>query len=152
MSQIDKAFTFRRAVNHDYAHLLRCDPFAQGMPSRQVWLTAGLEAQQIRVAEHSGTVEGFVVIEHTFFGHSFVSLIAVDPNARRQGYALALLAEAARMCCSTKLFTSTNASRIGAQKLLVWAGFVASRHIDNLDTDDTELVYFKSVDAKSPRW
>ena len=142
---MNKMLTFRRAVSHDYERLLICDPFAQATSTRQTWLNMAIDARKIQVVEHSGAIEGFVVIEHTFFGHAFVSLIAVDPNARRQGYALALLAESERVCNSAKLFTSTNASNIVAQKLFLRAGFVVSGQIDNLDADDAELVYFKSI-------
>ena len=147
---MDKALRFRLAVDDDHACLLNCDPFAQVTLARQTWLKVALAARRIQVAECSEAFEGFVVIEHTFFGHGFVSLIAVAPDARRKGYALALLAQAERVCNSRKLFTSTNASNIAAQKLFLRAGFVESGHIDNLDADDTELVYFKSVNAKLP--
>ncbi len=147
---MDKAFRFRLAVNHDYACLLNCDPFAQVTPTRQAWLKAALEAQQVQVVEYSGAVEGFVVIEHTFFGQALVSLIAVAPAERPQGCALALLAESEHASKSMKLFTSTNATNIAAQKLFLRAGFVESGRIDNLDAGDSELVYFKSINRTLP--
>ena len=147
---MDKAFAFRLAVNADYERLLRCDPFAQITPARRTSLKVALKAQQIHVVECSEAIKGFVVIENSFFGHAFVSLIAVDPTSRRQGYALALLAKSEQVCSSEKLFTSTNASNVAAKKLFLRAGFVASGHIDNLDADDTELVYFKSVNSQLP--
>ena len=147
---MDKAFAFRLAVNNDYERLLKCDPFAQITPARRTSLKVALKAQQIHVVECAEAIKGFVVIEHSFFGHAFVSLIAVAPPSRRQGYALALLAKLEQVCSSGKLFTSTNASNIAAQKLFLRAGFVASGHIDNLDVEDTELVYFKSVNPELP--
>ena len=104
-----------------------------------------LEAQEVHVVECGGAVDGFVVINHSFFGHAFVALIAVAPPARRHGYALALLSESERVCNSRKMFSSTNASNVAAQKLFMRAGFVESGQIDNLDSDDTELFYFKSI-------
>ena len=147
---MDKAFAFRLAVNNDYERLLKCDPFAQITPVRRMALKVALKTQQIHVVECVEATKGFVVIEHSFFGHAFVSLIAVAPHSRQQGYALALLAKSEQVCSSGKLFTSTNASNIAAQKLFLRAGFVASGHIDNLDVDDTELVYFKSVNPELP--
>ena len=124
-------------------------PFATN-PARRTSLKVALKKQQIHVVECDEATKGFVVIEHSFFGHAFVSLIAVVPTSRRQGYALALLAKSEQVCSSGKLFTSTNVSNIAAQKLFLQAGFVASGHIDNLDVGDTELVYFKSVDSALP--
>lgn len=147
---VNTKFAFRPAVHDDFAQLLICDPYAQATPDRQMWLEAALEARQVKVIEHSEAVVGFAVIEHTFFGQAFVSLIAVAPAARRRGAALALLVELESACHSWKLFTSTNTSNIAAQKLFLRAGFLESGHIDNLDADDTELVYFKSVNSKPP--
>lgn len=147
---MNKMLTFRRAVGHDYECLLVCDPFAEVTPARQPWLKVAIEAQQIHVVECSGVIEGFAVIEHAFFDHAFVSLIAVAPAARRQGFALALLAKSERACNSTKLFTSTNTSNVAAQKLFLRAGFASSGQIYNLDADDSELVYFKSINLKPP--
>ena len=147
---MDKALRFRLAVNDDHACLLNCDPFAQVTLARQTWLKVALAARRIQVAECSEAFEGFVVIEHTFFGHGFVSLIAVAPDARRKGSALALLAEVERVCNSSKLFTSTNTSNIAALKLFLRAGFVESGHIENLDAGDTELVYVKPLYPEKP--
>jgi ribosomal protein S18 acetylase RimI-like enzyme len=95
------------------------------------------------VAEQEGTVFGFIVVDSSFFGQSFVHLICVSPRARRRGVARTLLKHAGSLRPSQKLFTSTNASNLAAQQLFERMGFVRSGVIENLDTGDPEYVYFK---------
>lgn len=145
---MNQILTFKRAAETDFAELLNCDPFAQTAPLRQEWLKTALRARYVLIAEYAGAIVGFAVMKHRFFGHGFVSLITVKPVMRRRRYALALLAESERLCTTAKIFTSTNASNVAAQKLFLRAGFVRSGQIDNIDKDDTELIYFKAIDVK----
>ena len=88
-------------------------------------------------------VAAYGVIEDTFFGHGFISMIVVGREYRRRGCGAALLRYLERRAPTEKLFTSTNLSNAPMQALLLREGFVASGLIYNLDEGDPELVYFK---------
>jgi len=100
-------------------------------------------------------VNGYGVLEHTFFGQGFVSMIYVAAGSRRRGIGRELLRALDARCRTRKLFTSTNSSNRAMQTLLSEAGFEASGVIHNLDPGDPELVYFRDRDTnchKIPRW
>lgn len=78
-------------------------------------------------------------------GKAFVPLICVQPEQRRRGVALRLLASAEASCRTPKPFTSTNACNMSALRLFDRAGFVRSGTIENLDVDDPELVHYKRL-------
>jgi len=145
----------RRALPADVPALVACDAHAQAHIARQEALQAWALAGAILLAESGARVRGFVVLEHGLFGHGFIPLLGVAPDARRQGLALRLLGAAEAACRTAKLFTSSNASNAAARALFERAGFVRSGTIENLDAGDPELVYFKAVpeaaDAPEPR-
>jgi ribosomal protein S18 acetylase RimI-like enzyme len=135
----------RTAVERDLPSVVRCDAYAQSSKARRSALERWCAQGDVLLAELEGQVLGFVVLEHSFFGHGFIPLISVHPSSRRQGVARFLLAEAERHCKLGKLFTSANASNAEAQALFVRTGFVRSGKIENLDPGDPELVYFKAL-------
>lgn len=132
----------RAASTEDLAALLRCDPYSETNLERQGLIADAIAGGQCYVAERSGAALGFVLLTGGFFRHAFVPLLAVAPEFRRQGVGLALLKAAIASCGTAKLFTSTNSSNLGAQKLLSRAGFVRSGVVENLDVGDPELIYF----------
>ena len=133
----------------DLDALLECDAFARENEARREALAAWLEKGAVLVGADGGRVAGFLVLEHSLFGHGFVSLVCVRPEARRQGLALRLFAAAEARCRTAKLFTSANASNSAAHALFARAGFVRSGTIENLDPGDPEYVYFKAVARES---
>lgn len=134
----------RSARESDLAAILACDPRAGESAERRDWLKQALGKAAFLVAEENGRIAGFLVLEHGFFGHAFVALVVVHPEARRRGIALLLL-EAAEVHCRTgKLFGSTNVSNTAARELFRRAGFLPSGRIENLDEGDPELIYFKA--------
>lgn len=136
---------FREGRPSDHAQLLQVDELARSQPERAGGLLAALREGECLVAEASGEVRGFVVMNYTFFGFGFIPLVVVGEGSRRSGIGLRLLAAAEARCASTKLFTSTNASNAAAHRLLERAGFQRSGVIENLDDNDPEVVYFKPV-------
>jgi len=50
------------------------------------------------------------------------------------------------LCRTKKLFTSTNLSNLPMHALLEKVGYKLSGVIDNLDPDDPEVVYFRSLE------
>ncbi len=137
----------RRANRDDLAAMAACDPLAA---TRRGWLEESLDQARCLVAEGPEGIRGFLVVELRFFGHAFISLLAVHPQARRQGHALALLEAAEAHCHTPKLFTSTNVSNSAARALFRRAGFEPSGSITNLDEGDDELVYYKPCGSPPP--
>ena len=135
----------RTATVADVPALIECDAYAQSDEPRRIaigrWCTQG----SMLLAEAEGQVLGFLVLEHTLFGHAFVPLICVRTSARRTGVARFLLAEVERLCQTNKLFTSANASNEPAHALFARAGFARSGTIENLEAGDPELVFYKAI-------
>lgn len=135
----------RVATPADTPAILAVDALALADPARARQITRAIEQGQCRVAVDAGRIVGYVMQDHGFFGHGFVSLIVVAAACRRQGVALRLLQAAVTACDTAKLFTSTNQSNVAARRLMAKAGFVPSGMIENLDEGDPELVYVKFV-------
>lgn len=135
----------RPALKSELDLLLQCDPYAQSNENRVEELRFALETRSCLVAEVASEAVGFVILQYSFFGHGFIPLVCVASHRRSHGFGLQLLAAAAQQCRTRKLFTSTNASNTGAQRLFAKAGFAPSGVIENLDDGDPELVYFKAV-------
>jgi GNAT superfamily N-acetyltransferase len=96
------------------------------------------------VAEVDGRIVGYCVVEATFFGHEFVTMVMVAHDARGQGVGTALLNDAQRQCRTTKMFTSTNLSNHLMQRLLARTGWRSAGIVYGLD-DDPEL-FFRAPD------
>jgi ribosomal protein S18 acetylase RimI-like enzyme len=133
----------RPATADDFSSLLACDPYAHAHAPRRTFLREKTAAGAVLLALRDGAAQGFVVKEPGFFGHEFISLVAVSAKARRNGVALALLQAAHGRCATAKLFTSTNTSNRAAQALFARAGFAPSGCVENLDPGDPELIFFK---------
>jgi ribosomal protein S18 acetylase RimI-like enzyme len=138
----------RPGIGDELAGLVDCDPRAAEDGARRDALAAWLGQGAVLVSRAAQRIEGFLVLEHGLFGHGFVPLLCVRPDARRRGHALRLLAAAEARCRTAKVFTSANASNAAAQALFARAGFVRSGTIENLDAGDPELVYFKPVSRR----
>lgn len=135
----------RSARENDLAAIIVCDPRARESAERRDWLKEALRKATFLVAEENGKIAGLLVLEHGFFGHAFVALVVVHPEARRRGIALLLLEAAEARCRTGKFFTSTNVSNAAARELFQRAGFLPSGRIENLDEGDPELIYFKAL-------
>ncbi|HQW36461.1 MAG TPA: GNAT family N-acetyltransferase, partial [Thermoflexales bacterium] len=90
-------------------------------------------------------VLGYVMLEYSFYGNGFVSLLYVSENARRMGAGSALMRHAESVCQTDKLFTSTNMSNAIMQALLDKLGYALSGVLHELDEGDPELVFFKKL-------
>ena len=133
----------RVAQAGDVAAMLACDAYAQTHPERGDAVRTAVDRDLCMVAIRAGQVAGYALRHEDFFGYDFVSLVVVAPGQQRRGVGLRLLAAAEAACQTEKLFTSTNASNLAAQRLFASAGFVGSGQIDHLDEGDPELVYMK---------
>ncbi len=135
----------RRAALDDMAAMLRIDEYAQISTRRADDIAVAISAKDCIVAQDGPDVVGYLVFDHGFYGNGFVSVIVVAQEQRRHGVGLHLLHEAELRCRTPKLFTSATSSNVAAGHLFERAGFVRSGVIENLETGDPELVYFKRV-------
>lgn len=138
MGHIARWGNIRVACATDLDAVLQCDHLAA---ARGTYLSASIDSGHCWVALESQRVAGFVIVERSFFGYEFVSLLVVHPELRRTGVARALLHNAIANCSTAKLFTSTNQSNVPAQALYLSVGFEPSGVIHNLDVGDPELIY-----------
>ena len=135
----------RLALSSDLPNLLVCDVYAQAHAERVEALKQWVADGHCHVADGAKGLLGFAVCDRSFFGQAFIHLVCVAEAHQGQGIGRILLAHVERQCAALKVFTSTNASNIVAQRLFEKAGFVRSGRIDNLDESDPELVYFKPL-------
>ena len=131
----------RTARPTDVEALLDLDESVRTDPGRAGFIRGAVASGACIVAEHGGSVVGYGVLEDSFFGQGFVSMLYVAASQRRHGVGSALLRALVRRCTMPKLFTSTNASNLPMQGLLARSGFEPSGIIHNLDPGDPELVY-----------
>lgn len=116
---------------------------AQQDNERRASITRSIAAACCHVAVVENQVVGYGVIEYSFFGQGFISMLYVHPVYRRRGVGIVLMQHLQSFCSTPKLFTSTNLSNLPMQSLLARLGYVLSGVVHNLDESDPELVYFK---------
>ena len=137
--------TVEKATERDIDAVREIDSTTIGGHKREKFLTGAVRAGRCFVAQDGNAVVGFGVLEQSFFGQGFISLLVVHPEHRRRGVATAIIRHIESICPTDKLFTSTNKSNVIAQKLFEASGFVKSGYIENLDEGDPEVVYFKRL-------
>lgn len=116
---------------------------AQQDEERRAFVARSVATDGCHVAVVDNQVVGYGVIEFSFFGQGFISMLYIHPDYRRRGVGMVLMQHLQSFCSTPKLFTSTNLSNLPMQSLLVRMGYVLSGVIHNLDEGDPELVYFK---------
>jgi ribosomal protein S18 acetylase RimI-like enzyme len=134
-----------KATEKDLESIWALDRMVLGNSCRQDFLANAVRAGQCLIAQIGDTMVGFGVLEQSFYGHGFISLLIVHPNHRRRGIATTLIRHIESTCPTEKLFTSTNESNFIAQGLFEALGFVRSGYIENLDEGDPEIIYFKRL-------
>jgi ribosomal protein S18 acetylase RimI-like enzyme len=146
-SGTEAAMELRSASPDDVEAIEALDPRAHVDEERRRFIRHAVAEGSAFVAERRGAagVVGYVVLEHTFFGHGFVSMLVVHPDHRRGGVGSALMRSAEGACRSARIFTSTNRSNRPMQALLEALGYVRSGIVDDLDPGDPELVYSRPL-------
>ncbi|MBH1933476.1 GNAT family N-acetyltransferase [Streptomyces sp. AV19] len=135
-------FRVNRATPSDWAALAEIDSVAaSGDHARRDSIRRWCEQGSVLMAQGPSGPMGYGVLEYSFFGHGFVTVLMVAANARRQGVGARLLGAAETTCTTTRLFTSTNVSNIPMQQLLQRAGWHAVGLLHGLDEGDPELFY-----------
>lgn len=135
----------RDATSSDVEAMIRLDTIGPNDGERQEHIRSWVAAGNAVVAEVNGAVVGYAVIEYTFFGQGFITMLQVAEAHRRQGVARHLLTYLENACRTDKLFTSTNNSNEPMQKLMDAVGYSPSGTVYNLDEGDPELFYFKRI-------
>ena len=134
-----------KATEADTEHVWTVERAAVGNPGRRDFLQDAIEAGQCYVARLDDDCAGLAVLDESFYGNAFISLLIVRPEFRGRGVASALIRHLESVCPTKKLFTSTNESNVVMQKLCEKLGFARSGRIENLDEGDPEVVYFKRM-------
>jgi ribosomal protein S18 acetylase RimI-like enzyme len=135
----------RIAEKSDLAALYALDHVARRSVDRQNAIAQAVSEGRTWVATCNGTVAGYGIMVHHFFGHSFVELLYVDAVYRHQGVGSTLLSWMEEQSQTPLLFTSTNLSNHPMQRLLEKHGYISSGIIYNLDPGDPELIYCKAL-------
>ncbi len=141
MSRTSHSAHLRDGSIQDADALIALDSVAAIDPGRAMQIGDWLARGGVQVAEQNGKVVGYLVIHHHFFCEAFVEMLMVAHAQRGQGIGTALLRQAIALHGRRKLFTSTNASNIGMQRLLAASGFIDSGIVHGLDEGDAELIY-----------
>lgn len=145
-------FSIRQAVERDVASISAIDLIAQAEAGRRRFIERAVaEGSCFVIALDDGdAVIAYGVLEYSFYGYGFISMLYVEASQRRRNYGTALMNHLERVCRTEKLFTSTNLSNLAMQSLLAKAGYKLSGVIHNLDEDDPELVYCKARLSSGP--
>ena len=137
--------SIRTATVSDVDALIAMDSIGAEDEGRQVHIQSWVAAESAVVAEIDGDVVGYAVLEYTFFGKGFITMLQVGEAHRRTGVARQLLAHLESVCRTCKLFTSTNESNGPMRGLMGATGYEPSGVVHNLDEGDPELFYFRRV-------
>ena len=133
----------RDATPSDVPAIHGIDAMEAKEESRQQHIRQWVSEGNAVVATIDDVVVGYSVLDYTFFGQGFISILMVEKVSRRKGIATALVTHLEERCETGKLFTSTNESNKPMQALLKRLSYEPSGIVYNLDDDDPELFYVK---------
>ncbi len=135
----------RLAGQDDREAVCAIDARLRDIPGRQTFIERAIAAHECYLATLDDAVAGFAVLDRSFYGQPFVSLLIVDEQRRRRHIGTALMRHIESVCPEEKLFTSTNESNTPMQRLCDKLGYIQSGRIENLDDADPEIIYFKRL-------
>ncbi len=144
----------REATIADLGTICEFDQVAREDEERVTFVEKAISSRSCLVATLDEEIVGYGVLEYSFYGRGFISMIYVSADHRRHGIGARLVQELEDKCATSQLFTSTNESNLPMQMLLGRLGYEPSGVIHNLDPGDPELVYVKTLRAPpefSPR-
>jgi len=109
------------------------------------FIRSHLEQHHLLVADRVGAVVGLLAYRTDWFQCTFVSLVSVRPDFRRQGIARELFRAVEEMSPSPRLFSSTDETNAVSIQMHGALGFAPSGHIDNLPQGYRELLFYKHL-------
>ena len=136
----------RDATPSDAPAMYAVDHMAAEEGSRRQHIREWVSEGNAVVAVTDDVVVGYAVLEYTFFGQGFISMLMVKKDSRRKGVATALITRLEERCETDKLFTSTNESNKPMQALMQSMLYELSGTVYNLDDGDPELFYVKRLE------
>lgn len=137
--------TARLGVADDLPILYALDRIARREPTRRLMLKKAAVSESLWVAEGDEGVVGYGIVTHDFFGRTFIDLIYIEEEQRGKGIGPFLIGVLENQARTERIFTSTNQSNRHMQHLLTKSGYAVSGIINDLDHDDPELIYSKSL-------
>ncbi|WDR06621.1 GNAT family N-acetyltransferase [Devosia rhodophyticola] len=141
----DPSFIIRVATHDDQDAITGIDNLAAKDSERIANIGRWISDGSCHLIACDDTVAAYGVLTDHFFDNGFIEMLMVAERFRRRGFGLALVEHFKTMCIGPKLFSSTNLSNRPMQQLLLKAGFCTSGYIENLDKNDPEIVFFRSV-------
>lgn len=145
----------RRASHGDVPGMCLADSvvaYDHDTSERRREIIAAVEAGAAFVATEGAEILGYAVLNYSFFGYPFLSLLMVAEAHRRSGVASKLVQhvehvhlESDRNAERPRLFTSTNQSNTPMRALLKKLGFSFSGMVDHLDPGDPELFFSRAL-------
>ena len=137
-------FSVRLATKDDVDEICSFDQISRQEKARVEFIEKAIRSKSCYVAT-SDQIDGYAVLEYTFFENGFMSMLYVRSDARRHGVGAVLVQHLEKICETDKLFTSTNLSNQPMQSMLDKLGYKLSGIIHDLDDDDPELIYVKNL-------
>jgi GNAT superfamily N-acetyltransferase len=104
-----------------------------------------VESHHLLVADHDGEVVGFIAYRTDWFQCTFVSMVCVEKEHRRRGFARALYRAVEGISPGPRLFSSTEETNAVSIRMHTALGFIPSGHIDNLPQGYRELLFYKRL-------
>jgi ribosomal protein S18 acetylase RimI-like enzyme len=130
-------------TEEDTTAAIRIDAGLAITHTRAPYIAAVAERGGLRLIEDQGQIVGFCCLDDCyFFEKVFISLLIVDPGARRRGIGKELLEAAALE--HEEVWTSTNRSNMAMRGLLTKTGWMFCGEIAGLDAGDPEMFYKKT--------
>lgn len=138
--------TIEMANERDFEALCTIDKEVLGSTSRRNFIAAAILAEQCFIARDGRTLAGFAVLDQSFFGKHFISLLVIKPSYYYvENAAVALIDHIEANCPTEKLFTSARNSLTDRRQFWENQGFVQSGKIENLNDAEPEIIYFKKL-------
>ncbi len=139
----------RLAIEADLEGIFQVDPTAQREKHRKEIIRRAVENGACHIAA-GDNINGYAILEYTFFEMGFVSLLVIHPDRWRAGLGTGLMLHLESICKTGKIFTSTNQSNLPMQALLSKLGYERAGIIHGLDEGDSELIFKKEMDKPNP--
>jgi GNAT superfamily N-acetyltransferase len=109
---------------------------------------AHFERHQLLVADADNEVVGLCAWRSDWFQCTFVTLVVVREDHRRQGIARRFFEAVEAVSPGPRLFSSTEETNAASIRMHRAFGFQPSGHIDNLPQGHRELLFYKAIQPR----